>query len=710
MRGIGPRALAALLVVSVMLLASIGPLAQLAKAQQGEASASANVTVTSNVTNTSAGYGIVVALNMSVENVAALFKMWGVPSNSSLWAKLQEINNTIPEIENLVKQGKLDEARQEAAKLFRELGLLVAEAAKLYASHAAHMNVTTARLLARINKLAALERAVMASLVSTLHHLEASLRWTERSGAVCDNVTEKLKEMIAKVNQTIALDKQLLNETLGLRQAILVGNMSLDKALNETKALETRVKEFVRNASSLVMQARIAIAEPHACKAMQTLHTMMAMLEKKIANLTEEAKKLRQEGRVRAAQMLERQAAVLKQILERYEQVINKTKAELPRIHGLGDIVEIIKIRHMMPRLITPIFKKFHIIPIPMIPIKSIDKEILALKMVALELRAAKNLVPSNLSAQYNYALGNLTKLVSVLEDYRAGKASQEEVIKAANETLTALEEFKDALKQYKEQLQGQQAQSSTSTTTQSHAMSSTTATSTTTNATTHTSTTTPRHTSTTTPSRTETSTTTPTHTETTTPRAKGSRHGDTWIGLAERGGHVGNNGSGNATSTATESSNPMKSVRNSVELRKINILLHLVDKAESIVKEILVSLGQAPVQKPGKEETKHLARGIIVAERLAGAATRLAKLEGNQTMIKQLESVEEMLKEAEKSLASGNLSVAKTYLENALNTTKQVLSSIVPSDWITMKIRMFLERVIAIIEMIIASIAPYSS
>ena len=456
------------------------------------------------------------------------------------------------------------------------------------------------------------------------------------------------------------------------------------------------------------MQARIAIAEPHACKAMQTLHRMMEMLEKKIANLTEEAKKLRQEGRVRAAQMLERQAAALKQILERYEQVINKTKAELPRLHGLGDIIEIIKIKHMMPRLITPIFKKFHIIPIPIMPIKGIDKEILALKMVALELRAAKNLVPSNLSAQYNYALGNLTKLVSILEDYRAGKVSQEEVIKAANETLTALEEFKEALKQYREQLQGQQAQSSTSTTTQSQAMSNTTTTSTTTNTTTHTSTTTPRHT-TTTPSHTETSTTIPSHTETTTPRAKGGRHGDTGVGLAERGGHEGNNSSSNATSTATGSSNPMKSIRNSVELRKIDILLHLVDKAESIVKKILVSLGQAPVQKPSKEEAKHLARGIIVAERLVGAATRLAKLEGNQTMIKQLESVEEMLKEAEKSLASGNLSIAETYLKNALNTTKQALSSIVPSDWITMKIRMFLERVIAVIETVIASIAPYS-
>ena len=710
MRGIGPRTLAALLVVGVMLLASIGPLAQLAKAQQGEASASANVTVTSNITNTSAGYGIIVALNMSVENVAALFNMWSVPSNSSLWTKLQEINNTIPEIENLVKQGKLDEARQEAAKLFRELGLLVAEAAKLYASHVARINVTATKLLARINKLAALERAVMASLVFTLHHLEASLHWTERSGAVCDNVTEKLREMIAKVNQTIALDKQLLNETLGLRQAILVGNMSLDKALNETKALEARVKEFVRNASSLVTQARIAIAEPHACKAMQTLHRMMAMLEKKIANLTNEAKKLRQEGRIRAAQILERQAAILKQILEHYEQVINKTKAELPRLHGLGDIIEIIKIRHMMPRLITPIFKKFHIIPIPMIPIKSIDKEILALKMVALELRAAKNLVPSNLSAQYNYALGNLTKLVSILEDYRAGKASQEEVIKAANETLTALEEFKEALKQYREQLQGQQAQSSTSTTTQSQTMSNTTATNAMTNTTTHTSTTTPSNT-TTTPSHTETSTTTPAHTETTTPRAKGGRHGDAGVGLAERGGdRDDHNRASNITSTTTKSSNPMKSIRNSVELRKIDILLHLVDKAESIVKKILVSLGQAHVQKPSKEEAKHLARGIIVAERIVGAATRLAKLEGNQTMIKQLESVEEMLKEAEKSLASGNISVAKTYLENALNTTKQVLSNIVPSDWIAMKTRMFLERVIAIIEMIITSIVSLSS
>jgi len=706
---IGPRALAALLVVGVMLLASIGPLAQLARAQQGEASASANVTATSSMTSTGAGYGIVVALNMSIKNVAVLFKMWGVPSNSSLWIKLQEINNTIPEIENLVKQGKLDEARQEAAKLFRELGLLVAEAAKLYASPVARMNVTAAKLLARINKLAALERAVMASLVFTLHHLEASLRWAERSGAACDNVTEKLREMITEVNKTIALDKQLLNETLVLRQEILVGNMSLSQALNETKALETRVKEFVKNASSLVTQARIAIAEPHACKAMQALHRMMAMLEKKIANLTEEAKKLRQEGRVRAAQMLERQVSALKQILERYEQVVNKTKTELPRLHGLGDIVEIIKIRHMMPRLIAPIFKKFHVIPVPIMPIKSIDKEILALKMVTLELRAAKILVPSNLSTQYNYALGNLTKLVSILEDYRAGKASQEKVVKTANETLTALEEFKEALKQYKEQLQGQQTQHSNSTGTQSQTMSNTTATSTTTNTTTHTSTTTPSHTTTTTPSHTETSTTTPSHTETTTPRAKGGRHGDTRVSLAERGSHEEGHGSSSATSTATSSSNPMKSIRNSVELRKIDILLHLVDRAESIVKKILASLGQAPAQKPGKEEAKHLARGIIIAKRLVDAATRLAKLEGNQTMVKQLESVEDILRKAEKSLASGNLSIAKTYLENALNTTKQVINNIVPSDWITMKIRMFLERVIAIMEMVIASIVSYN-
>ncbi len=706
MRGIGPRTLAALLVVGVMLLASIGPLAQLAKAQQGEASASANVTVTSNITNTNAGYGIVIALNMSVENVAALFKMWGVPSNSSLWTKLQEINNTIPEIENLVKQGKPDEARQEAAKLFKELGLLVAEAAKLYASHVARINVTATKLLARINKLAALERAVMASLIFTLHHLEASLHWAERSGVACDNATKKLGEMITEVNKTITLDKQLLNETLVLRQAILVGNMSLSQALNETKALETRVREFVKNASSLITQARIAIAEPHACKAMQTLHRMMEMFEKKIDNLTEEAKKLRQEGRVRAAQILEREVAILKQILEHYEQVINKTKTELPRLHGLGDIIEIIKIRHMMPRLIAPIFKKFHIIPIPIMPIKSIDREILALKLVALELRAAKNLVPSNLSTQYNHALGNLTKLVSILEEYRAGEASQEEVVKAANVALTALEEFKEALKQYREQLQGQQAQHPSSTRTQSQTMSNTTITSTRTNTTTHTSTRASSHTATTTPVHTETSTSTPSHTETTTPKMKGRRHRDTRVGLAERGGYR----SSNNTSTATGSSNLLKSIRNSIEFRKIDILLHLVDRAESIVKKILVSLGQAPVQKFGKKEAKHLARGVIVVERLVSAVTKLAKLEGNQTMIKQLESVEEMLKEAEKSLASGNISVAKTYLENALNTTKQVLSSIVPSDWIAMKIRMFLERVIAIIEMIITSIVSLSS
>ena len=703
MREVGLRALAALLVVSVMLLASIGPLAQLARAQQGEANASANVTLTSNVTNTSAGYGIIIALKMSVESIAALFKMWGVPSNSSLWAKLQEINNTIPELENLAKQGELSKARQQAAKLFRELGLLVAEAAKLYANRVQE-NVTVARLVAKLNQLAALERAVMASLVATLHHLEASLQWAERTGATCNNVTQKLEQLIASVNDMITIDKQLINKTITLRKAILVGNMSTEQAINETKKLETQVREFVRNTSSLLTKARIAIAEPHACKAVQSLHRMIEALKKKIANLTEEAQKLRKEGRVRAAQVLEKQVAVLKQVLERYEKMVNKTRAELPRIHDLGDVIEIIKIRHMMPKLVEPVLKKFHILPIIIVPIKDIDRGIAELKIVALELRAAQGLVPSNLSAQYKHALGNLTKLINILEEYKSGKVSKEEVIKAANETLTVLEEFKEALKQYREQLQGREAQQSTSATTQGHAKSTNndTGTGTTTNTSRATSTTTPSHTGT---------TTTPSHTETTTPRTKGGSHGDSVIGLAGRGESGKGHSSESSTSTSTKSGNPVESVRNNMEQRKITILLHLVDKAEAIIEKILVSLGQAPAGSLGEKEARNLARSIVIAERLVDAATKLAKLEGNQTIVKQLASVKSMLEEAQKNLASGNISVAKNYIGKALNETKQIISDITASsDWIAMKIRMFLERVVAILEMILASLAPYTS
>jgi len=298
LRGLGFKAVSALLVIGIMILASVAPLAQLARAQQGSTSASANATVTGQ------GYGIVVALNMSVNNVAALFKAWGVPSNSTFWVKLQEINSTIPKIEELVKQGKVDEARAEAAKLFQELGLLVAEAAKAYAQRVEKVNVTTQRLVMELNRLAALERAVMASLTATLRHLEASLKWAEKRGAACDNVTAKLAEMAKEINAALEKNKIRLNKTLALRQAILAGSISEEQALNETKQLKKDVESFIQSASKLVSDARIAIAEPHACLAIHALRNMVQVLKNRIANLTEEAKKLRQEGKTKAAEML----------------------------------------------------------------------------------------------------------------------------------------------------------------------------------------------------------------------------------------------------------------------------------------------------------------------------------------------------------------------------------------------------------------------
>jgi len=698
-RGFGPRALPPILVIGIMILASIGPLAQLARAQGG-ASAAVNATVTSE------GYGIVVALNMSVSNVAALFKAWGVPSNSSLWAKLQEINNTIPRIEELVKQGKLDEARSEAAKLFQELGLLVAEAAKLYARHLEQANATVQRLVAETNRLAAIERALMASLTATLRHLERALQWAQMSGAVCDNVTAKLEEMINETEKAIATDKQLLNETLALRQSLLAGSISAEKAVNETEQLKTMVEAFVKQASSLMEQARIAIAEPHACKAMESLHKLVEKLREKIMNMTEEAKKLRQEGKTRAAQILEKEAEELERMLQRYEQLMNNTKTEIMRPHGLGDIIKIIKIRDMMPRIIVPIFKKIHILPIQIMPIKSIDREIIELKMVTLELRAMSNLVPSNLSAQYKQALGNLSELVNILEEYRAGKATKDEVAKAANQTLAALESFRQALKQYKQEILGsKQSGSSTTTATSSAGQTNTSATNTTK---THTSTRTSTHTRTHTHNS---STTTPRHTETTTARTKGGHSKGSSIGVLDR--ETSNETSSKASSTSTtshrESGSSHDGMRGSIETRKIDILLHIVDKAEEIVKHIIVSLGYAP-ETISEKEAMHMARSVAVAERIIDAAARLAKLTGNETLVEKISSVGNVLEEAKKSLEAGNTTLAKKYLEQALNETKQLLSSIEAKDWVTLKTRMFIERVEMIIQTMLAMISMYTS
>ncbi|BEP17885.1 hypothetical protein PYJP_12370 [Pyrofollis japonicus] len=440
----------ALFIVLALLVASLAPITSLARIAAAENQA----TTTNNSTNvSSSGYGIVIALRISVNNVEALFKTWGVPNGSELWEKLSEINESIAKVEELVKQGKINEARVLAAKLFKQLGLLVAEAAQQYARRVAGNTTEKALVIAEINRLAAMLRATLAALNATLHRVDATIRWAAKANVTaCNNVVEELRSLKKELSESIAKGEELLNETLALKRLVIQGNITADEARKQVKELGEEIRDYVKDSMELVKEARIEAAKPHFCKAREELEKIVEKLRERIENLTEEAKKLREQGREDLAKRLEKRAEILERMLQRYESMLNETTGKGFRGLGPGEIFKIIKIRHMLPSPIKDIIgKRFHILPIPLpLPPMGLDKALVKLKMTIVQLRAMKYVVPSDLRDQYNETLAALATLADKLEAYKHNETSKEDVLKAAQAALKKLDDLKEVLRERK--------------------------------------------------------------------------------------------------------------------------------------------------------------------------------------------------------------------------------------------------------------------
>ncbi len=653
-----------LLVISIMLLMSISPITQVT--QIARASSQKMKQTSTNSVNVMDYYGLLKALNTSIKKVEALFREWGVPHNSTLWKKLEEINNTITYISELLKQGRTNEAARLASQVFNELGVLVSEAAKLYRSphHGKVLvNETVEHLVSRVNRLIAEERALLASLAAAQKQLENMLRHNFYV-KLCNG--SELNKLLASLHGNISLEESLLDKTLSLRKALLSGDIDPGKASKELAALEAQFQSLTNETSLLMNKVRSALSEMHSCKVLQAIKGMVNSLEEKIAELTKEAKKLRKEGKKEAAKMIEEEINMLKKIISQYSNLAkatqNTTKPQkIPSLPVSSDIIKVIIIRHMMPSFLKHIVKQITAKPIPIVLPGGIDEEILRLEKIRLELRAAKLLVPDQLADEYNAVLGNLTELIRTLKAYRASKGSVEEVVKAAKDTLTALEEFKKQLIHLQQEVQPQNSTSTGATTTTSSTKTSTITTIII------------IHGNTTTPTRTITvaKKNTPIH-------GQGEK-----VKQASKGGKA-------KTSTSI----------------RLSALLKLVNNAEAEVKKLLLLLG-SPQKSLGSVGTERVVSSAI---RLSGAAEKLAEIAGNKTLVTKIDELRNFLVKARESLTSGNISAAKLYLAKAFAEASKLTSSIQANDWVSLRIKAFLDHVKLIIEALLLMLSASTS
>ncbi len=230
---------------------------------------------------------LVMVLRNAVERAQALFTRWNVPSDADAWRKLEEINNTIANVTSLVEEGRIDEARNLAIKLLKEVAELIKETAKEYGEHI--VNVTKER-----------EHIV---------ELRVKIRILNNTISILLNLTVKVE----KVNATLAeeLRKTLEEARAKLEEAV--------KALNESNI--SLAEKLVDEVEDMVSEVRKTINHVISEKVKEEVHERIEKaierLEKVIDTLEEKVEDLMEKNLTAAAEQLKKAIARLQEVLEK---------------------------------------------------------------------------------------------------------------------------------------------------------------------------------------------------------------------------------------------------------------------------------------------------------------------------------------------------------------------------------------------------------
>ncbi len=289
--------LGALLMVLAVALASVAPVVNVTSAQEAPSEEGAGE---------GAAHGLrtlVRVLSEGVERVRALLIRWEIPNESELWVRLEKVNESIANLTALIDEGKIEEAKHLARQLFKELALIVRDAARI--------------------------KGVMEAAEIMLR---AEIRHLNRTINVLLNLTVRLE----KVNETVASEiRAELKELQGLLEEALreldAGNLTKARELLlEVKEALKEVREKIEEVLEEVVKERVEVK----------LEELAGGLEVVASELEEKADELEAMGLSEAAEAL-REAAT--KIREAVVELRNATETGLEGVEEPEELVELIE-------------------------------------------------------------------------------------------------------------------------------------------------------------------------------------------------------------------------------------------------------------------------------------------------------------------------------------------------------------------------------